>query len=150
MSRLNTSERKTINDLKRNFRKYCKEHNCATCTLNSLGSDCFKAYIDSIVDNVVPEGEIEAKVALTMTNLKKTFEKAMARDLYIGIAKQLDGCDSPELLIVPPNNLEDKLKFIMLIYTNNLKYINDPNVKIVGFKAGKYCELTDLLNSELR
>lgn len=151
MSRLNNNERKTVKDLKDNFRKHCKEHNCATCTLSALGTeDCFRAYIDSLVDNVVPETEVEARKALTMSNLKKTFEKAMARDLYVGIAKQLDGCDSPELLIVPPNNLEDKLRFIQLVYTNNLKLIEHPNVKIVGFKCGNYCDLADLLNSELR
>lgn len=150
MSRLNNSERKTVKDLKDNFRKYCREHNCGTCSLNKMGSDCFRAYIDSLVDNTVPEESLEAKKALTITNLKKTFEKAMTRDLYVGIAKQIDGCDSPELQIIPPNNLEDKLKLIKLLYTNNLKLNDNPNVKIVGFKVGNYCDLSDLLNCELR
>ena len=79
-------------------------------------------------------------MALTKKTLKQTFEKA--RDLnmpYVFVVIRAEGVD--EAIVIPERSFDDKEKFYMNAYNDDLSHVMNKNVYIRGLSFGSEKEL---------
>jgi glutamyl-tRNA reductase len=77
----------------------------------------------------------------TLTDLKKVFIDAIRQGhIYIGVAVKLPNLESPEIIINPMENFEEKLKYYKNAYDENLVLKTCNDIEIVGAYGSDYAD----------
>lgn len=85
---------------------------------------------------------------LTLAELENIFNQAIGYDeQYIGVRVEMTGLESPEIIINPRENFEEKLNYYKVAYNDDLTLKNTDSVKITGFTYGSnFAEIQDWLS----
>lgn len=75
---------------------------------------------------------------MTLTGLANCFELAKEiRANYVGVKIEMQGFESPEIIINPIANFESKLQYYKKAYNEDLTLKTFSGIKIVGFTYGE-------------
>lgn len=76
-------------------------------------------------------------MSVTMQNLKICFEAAIGKAAnYVGVLVEMDGFETPEVIVNCQENIEQKLAYYENTYDENLQHKFAPGIRIIGFTFG--------------
>jgi hypothetical protein len=78
---------------------------------------------------------------LKMSHLEEMFTEALRYEEKVGVAVTIPGCDKPEIIINPTENLENKLAYYKGAYNDDLELKSFNQIKIVGFACSTDVDL---------
>lgn len=83
-------------------------------------------------------------MSLSKEELKATFEKAREMKMpYVFVAIRAEGVD--EAIVIPERSFDEKEKFYLDAYTDDLKHVMNKNVFIRGLSFGSEKELSRII-----
>jgi hypothetical protein len=68
-----------------------------------------------------------------MSDLEFVTRTAIKTNQSLGVIIEMDGFESPEIIINPPENLEKKLDYYKNTYNDNLDHNHAKGIKIIGY-----------------
>ena len=72
-----------------------------------------------------------------MNSLEMCFKRAIEyKAEYVAVKIEMEGFSSPEIIINPIENAEDKLKYYQNVYDENLNHKHAKGIRIVNFTYG--------------
>lgn len=83
-------------------------------------------------------------MSLTKSTLKQTFEEARRMNMpYVFVVIRAEGVD--EAIVIPERSFDDKEKFYMNAYNDDLSHVMNKNVTIRGLSFGRENELPRII-----
>ncbi len=68
-------------------------------------------------------------------DLIELMDKALEENKYIAVEITIPGCESPELIINPPENIPFKKNYYLTAYNDKLEHNHNKDIKIISAMA---------------